>query len=296
MLLIKRRSLSEKQLARNQRNAQLSTGAKTLMGKVRVAMNAVRHGLYSHSVYASMQILGENPREFDRLYVDLLEEWRPRTATGMRLVRHLAELMWKLDRVTRAELAVASRRVEALQAERALTAQRLGQYRYEGLEADVAAAGLMGVEDSVGKFEEMLLHLDTLKRRASKRDLSPAYEEPLQRLYGQRLTSRGRLIAGLFRGLAMKQKASEPIDATLFQELEDLIDQELKQVEQQYILFQQEHVKLPDSLRDAQLAPSERFYALFIRRENALARQIDRTIRLLLALQRKDGRAARGRR
>ncbi len=295
-MALKKRTLSASELARNRANAQKSSGPRTLAGKFRAAQNALRHGLYSHTARDSMRALGEDPAEFDRLYLDLVEEWGPRTATGMRLARHLAELMWKLDRVTRSELAVASRRVEALKAERALNAQRLGQYRYEGLEADVAAAGLVGVEDSVGKFEEMLLLLDSLKRRAQKRDFSPQFEEYLQRLYGQRVTSRGRLIAGLFRGLAKKQKASEPIDEMLFQELEDLIDQELRQVERQYLLFQQEHVKLPDSLRDAQLASSERFYALIIRREGALARQIDRTIRLLLAVERKDGRASRGRR
>lgn len=284
---LKNQPLSVAQLARNRANAQKSSGPQTLAGKFRAAVNALRHGLYSESVRSAMRALGEDPEEFARLYSDLLEEWRPKAATARRLVRHLAGLMWKLDRVARAELGVIMRRLEALQAERSLNAQSVGQYRYEGPEAEVVSVGLAGAKDSPGKFEEILLALHMLKSLAREGDFSPSFEERVKRVYGPQPTSRGRLIAALLRGLAQKQKESEPLDQTVLEELEKLIDQEMREVLQRYTLFKREHVELPDSLRDAQLAPNEPFFALIIRRENSLARQIERTIKLLMTLGRK---------
>ncbi len=242
----------------------------------------------------SLEVLGEDPREFDRLYADLVEEWRPETASALRLVRHLAELMWKLDRVTRAELAVARRRVEALRAERLLNEQSVGQYRYEGPEAEVAAAGLAGVKDSPGKFEEMLIELQALKRMAQERDTSPSFEERVKRVYGPQPSSRVRLIAGLFRGLAEKQKKSEPVDQEVYADLEKLIDQEIEPVIRRYTFYKKENVEFPVSLRDAQLAPNEPFSALIIRRENSLSRQIERTIRMLTTFEQRKSASGPG--
>ncbi len=72
-MALKNRPLSVSELARNCANAQRSSGPKTLAGKFRATLNALRHGLYSESVRSAMRALGEDPGEFDRVYIDLFD-------------------------------------------------------------------------------------------------------------------------------------------------------------------------------------------------------------------------------
>ena len=62
------KTMSEKQLAANQANAQKSTGPKTPEGQAVSKMNAVKHGIWSKEVLVRGFNLKENSRELAALH------------------------------------------------------------------------------------------------------------------------------------------------------------------------------------------------------------------------------------
>jgi hypothetical protein len=56
--------------------------------------NALKHGLYS----GAPLIPGEDPREFNKLYADLIKEWKPSGPTLRFALRRLADSMWQMER------------------------------------------------------------------------------------------------------------------------------------------------------------------------------------------------------
>ena len=56
--------------------------------------NALKSGVYSRAPL----IPGEDPREFNKLYDDLIEEWKPSGPTLRFALRGLADWMWRLER------------------------------------------------------------------------------------------------------------------------------------------------------------------------------------------------------
>ena len=86
--------LSEKQLAANRANAQLSTGPKTQEGKARSAQNALKHGLSAERVVLAT----EDQEAYQTLLDNLKAEHNPKTQTQEQLVADLAWSFWKLER------------------------------------------------------------------------------------------------------------------------------------------------------------------------------------------------------
>jgi len=87
--------MTEKKLAANRRNAQLSTGPRTEQGKAVVSLNALTHGLRSRHVV----LPNEDPAGFQQLCDNLTAEWQPETPTEGHLVTQIAIAFWKLDRL-----------------------------------------------------------------------------------------------------------------------------------------------------------------------------------------------------
>ena len=86
---------TEKQIEANRRNAQKSTGPRTLEGKAAVRLNALRHGMHARTVV----LPGENRQEFNDLCDVLEAEWQPRTATELFYLEQMAVSQWKLTRM-----------------------------------------------------------------------------------------------------------------------------------------------------------------------------------------------------
>lgn len=102
---------SQEQFEANRVNAAKSTGPKTEAGKSRSKMNALRHGLTA----ASVVIRGEDPREFERLHAEFVEEFAPRSPFAAELAGHAATSAWRLRRGARFEAAVfASREADVV--------------------------------------------------------------------------------------------------------------------------------------------------------------------------------------
>ena len=91
---------SDRRVEANRRNAQLSTGPRTLEGKARVAQNRTTHALTSRS---HIILPGEDPNAFDGLLAALMAEHAPATETESHQVELLAHNQWRLRRAARLE-------------------------------------------------------------------------------------------------------------------------------------------------------------------------------------------------
>ena len=91
------------QIAANQANAQLSTGAKTEAGKAAAARNNFRHGLTPASEFWVLPC--ESQTDFLKLLAQFQQEHQPETPTEEALVQALAEHHWLRHRAMRLEEA-----------------------------------------------------------------------------------------------------------------------------------------------------------------------------------------------
>jgi hypothetical protein len=88
---------TQAQIAANQANAQLSTGAKTEEGKAVSSRNHTSHGLtYRGGMFILLP--WENAQEYDQLVVDLKSEYGPKSRTEMILVEGMAQHHWLRNR------------------------------------------------------------------------------------------------------------------------------------------------------------------------------------------------------
>jgi hypothetical protein len=101
-----KKPISEAQLAANQANAKLSTGAVTPEGKAASSRNNFRHGLtYTEGDLALLP--DENKNEYLQALEDFQKEWKPATATEHDLVGRLAARQWLRRRAARIQLSYA---------------------------------------------------------------------------------------------------------------------------------------------------------------------------------------------
>ena len=90
---------SERKIQANRCNAQLSTGPRTVAGKLRSRRNAFRHGLAAQTVINVI----ENAEDYQTLESSLLADYEPRSAFESELVVRLASLLWRMRRATMIE-------------------------------------------------------------------------------------------------------------------------------------------------------------------------------------------------
>jgi hypothetical protein len=95
---------TQKQLAANRRNAQLSTGPKSETGKAAIRLNATRHGLLSSAPVAS----GENEAEYSALCEQLKSELAPVGILETQIVARMTNSLWRLRRLSHIESGLLS--------------------------------------------------------------------------------------------------------------------------------------------------------------------------------------------
>lgn len=94
---------SRKKIEANRRNAQLSTGPKSLEGKKIVAGNARKHGLLANNVVILTGDGKEDQAEFDGLLFQLHEYYKPVGVAEDLLVQEIAVSYWRSARALRCE-------------------------------------------------------------------------------------------------------------------------------------------------------------------------------------------------
>ncbi len=92
----------------NRENAKKSTGPKTPAGKMKVRLNGLRHGARSSvidmSQIESLVLLPcEGPKEYQRLVANISDKLQPRDEVEIGLCQRMADLQWRLLRLTRNE-------------------------------------------------------------------------------------------------------------------------------------------------------------------------------------------------
>lgn len=118
---------TDRQAAANRRNALLSTGPRTRLGKNRSRRNALRHGLTAETLIATL----EDEKEYRAFERSVIATYTPATAVGQELASRLASLLWRLRRATAIETGLFSIQADILQERRrrtdniARTVQRL---------------------------------------------------------------------------------------------------------------------------------------------------------------------------
>jgi len=98
-----RRTVTEKTIEANRRNARRSTGPQTDRGKLATRFNAVTLGLFAKHVVIPIHDGRGSDREFRSLLDDLYQEFQPVRTFEEWLVVKIAESMWRLRRATRSE-------------------------------------------------------------------------------------------------------------------------------------------------------------------------------------------------
>jgi hypothetical protein len=93
--------ISTKKVEANRRNAQKSTGPRTIEGKRNSSRNSVKHGLLSKDVVVTGK---EDPEEFDALLSDLKQDLKPKGRAEEVLVETIAACDWRQRRALRAEV------------------------------------------------------------------------------------------------------------------------------------------------------------------------------------------------
>ena len=89
-------SCSERRLAANRANAQLSTGPTSEAGKAKSSLNAVKTGLCGRTLLFA----DEEEAEAYRAHIArLLEYWEPADVREHALVQSLADTQWRLDSI-----------------------------------------------------------------------------------------------------------------------------------------------------------------------------------------------------
>ena len=105
---------SQRKIDANRRNAQKSTGPRTVRGKKYSSLNAAKHGLLSHAVV----VFGnEDPRAFEELLAALVEALQPGAKAETVVVHEIAEIKWRLRRIPRHEAGRIRQQIDKAVAE-----------------------------------------------------------------------------------------------------------------------------------------------------------------------------------
>lgn len=89
--------LSLQKISANRRNAQLSTGPKTALGKGKSALNAVKHGIFAKELMKNVS--AEELQNFEVLKLGLVESLKPKDAMQAVLCEKISVDIWRLRKV-----------------------------------------------------------------------------------------------------------------------------------------------------------------------------------------------------
>lgn len=90
---------SRRQIAANRRNAQKSTGPRTIAGKLQSRRNALRHGLTAETVIT----VYESADDYTSFEREIVRQYGPCSAIEYQLLLRLSSLLWRLRRATAIE-------------------------------------------------------------------------------------------------------------------------------------------------------------------------------------------------
>ena len=284
MSLTKKRRLTPERLAANQANAQLSHGPVTAEGLERSRQAMVKHGFYSKNALEALRTLGEDPGDFAKLHVALLQTWGPRDGFENRLVEQLARAIWRLQRSDRLQesLAVTQlKRMDARAGRRARRQRALYERKLAGLKALLEAA-------SRAEFATTQIEIDMLasayggkpKGRADKMLASLLRLAPVQTPRPELSAADGELALA---PVSVQPLADGPKRKEVRGRLQALLREEIDALEERRAMQEEALLETTSPYyRDVMMvAAQDRRAVLMARMEEASLRQIERLTKLL---------------
>ena len=167
---------SERRLAANRANAQLSTGPTTPEGKAKASLNAVKTGLTGRTVL----LPSEDAEAYETHLLQYLERFAPVGNRETELVQSLADTQWRLNRIPGLEFGLFA----------------LGRTRYAELFAEIEDLQVRAALLDAHIFTVEGKHFSNLHRQEAR----------LRRQYGQDLKELKELQA---QRQAEEQKAEQ---------------------------------------------------------------------------------------
>ena len=153
---------SPRRLAANRRNAQRSTGPRTAVGKRRASRNALKHGLCSP--YACLD--GECSAAYATFVREVEAELQPRTPLQRSLIPHIANLMWRIDRLPQAQADLFQLELKRCAKREQLTASQVIARRFSANPTDNGFLLLGRYERGLqNQLHRLLARFDLMQRR-----------------------------------------------------------------------------------------------------------------------------------
>ncbi|MGH9430284.1 MAG: hypothetical protein ACRD3T_01945 [Terriglobia bacterium] len=287
----KPRRPSPAQSAASRANGLKSKGPKTPAGKEIVSLNALKDGTTARSatrpLWQAMVDLGEDPGRYRSMLRDVMRSYPPRNPLELKMCEEITRLLLKSERVQQAQEAKLVRTYQKLEIAREKHLREIERNAsYDALQTEVLETGLRRAPNSPAKFSEAMTCLERLRDRVAAGDFSDQTE--LNALYGANPTFRGAGIINAFRALAER-----PDDGELVASLRLMLLEEMRDVAAEHQLYYREHVEISRAMRLECLVPAaDREFLQLQRQENAVHRQLERKIKLLLMLQAASRRRA----
>ena len=156
-------SLNPNRLAANRANAQLSTGPRSVEGKAKSSLNAVKTGLTGRTVL----LPSEDADAYETHLENYRREFQPVGVRETQLVQNLADTQWRLDRIPSLENGIFA----------------LGRLRYADLFGDREAQHLLDAHILLSEAKHFKnLHLQESRlRRQYQQDAKELKELQAQR-------------------------------------------------------------------------------------------------------------------
>jgi hypothetical protein len=150
-----------RRVAANRRNAQRSTGPRTAR-KRRASRNALKHGLCSP--YACLE--GECAATYATFVREVEEELQPRTPLQRSLIPHIANLMWRIDRLPQAQADMFQLELKRCAKRETLTASQVIARRFSANASDNGFLLLGRYERGLhNELHRLLARFDLMQRR-----------------------------------------------------------------------------------------------------------------------------------
>jgi len=282
MLLI-HQTLTPASIEARRLNALKSTGPRTPEGRRRAGLGFFHLVAPGRSLRRSMRMLGESPRRFKALLVDLVASHQPATPSEMMLVEDLAALRWQRWRCERARtgrLAWQREQLERAKLRREVESQRAAAFDPEALRLH----GLRAAAESEPHFVELANLMDRIDEELEKGDFTTCLPSLLQTLYGEQPSCRGAALQSLVADLNRPSPANNFDEQTMVA-IRIGLGQESAAVMSEYNCFSRQQTDVTPLLRESSLAPAGVDLQALTREVASIDRQIERKIRLLREMQ-----------
>lgn len=289
-----RKNLTPRLLAGNRANSRKSTGPRTELGKRHASRNSGKHLVYAGVSPATMKELGEDPAEFQKLRESFFKDFQPQGGFEKTLVEDMARLRWRILRMQRAESGILASKKREFELDREWHVASTGRGAQGEVQLLLAKSyGLSGIQDSPANYRRVLDDLRLLRDQVKTEGFRKEGLQILEMIYGSSGGVEGFFLKAHFKAYLELQEKQEQIEDEEAQRMRRMmflarLDSEISSFEKLCQLALERNVNPTDSMKDAQLLPSQEDLEKIMRYETHLERQFERKLQQLVSWRRLD--------